>query len=158
MFGFVRPAERELTAEQLNTFKSYYCGVCKSIEKNYSRAATATLTYDCAFLAMLLDSVATEAAPSKKIRCGIKERTAAYNEIIDYCAAINVLLAYHKLEDDIKDSKSKKAKLAKAVLKGAYEKARLGNERIDGLIISNLDYLSILEEENCDEPEMVADV
>lgn len=157
MFGFVRPYEDKLSEEQKRIFKSYYCGVCKSMEYRYTHAARFTLTYDCAFLAMFLASVTGTNPKTKDALCVLRKRDIATGEIIDYCADMNIILAYYKLEDDVNDNNSKKARLAMAALKKAFEKARIANGDAEKLIKSNLEYLYLLEKEKCQEPERVAD-
>lgn len=157
MFGFVRPLEGKLTEEQLQEFKSYYCGVCKSIEKRYTHLARFTLTYDCAFLAMFLSAFLGSDTAKEDAVCVMRKRQIAKSSIVDYCADINVLLAYYKFDDDVNDDDSKKAKIARATLKKSFTKAKEKNPHIEQLIKSNLEYLYLLEKDKCSEPDRVAD-
>ena len=54
MFGYVRPADGHLTAEDKSRFQAAYCGLCRSLGRRYGLAARMILNYDLAFLAMLL--------------------------------------------------------------------------------------------------------
>ena len=54
MFGYVRPADGHLTAEDKSRFQAAYCGLCRSLGRRYGLTARMILNYDLAFLAMLL--------------------------------------------------------------------------------------------------------
>lgn len=54
MFGYVRPSDGHLTAEDKQRFQAAYCGLCRSLGRRYGLAARMILNYDLAFLAMLL--------------------------------------------------------------------------------------------------------
>ena len=55
-----------------------------------------------------------------------KKRTLRTNEITEYAAAMNILLAYYKLIDDWKDDKSLTKKTYAEMLKKDFEKAKKG--------------------------------
>ena len=54
MFGYVTANLKELTDEAKARYQSVYCGVCKSIRRQSSQTARLSLSYDMAFLALLL--------------------------------------------------------------------------------------------------------
>ena len=55
-----------------------------------------------------------------------KKRTLRTNEITEYAAAMNILLAYYNLIDDWKDDKSLTKKTYAEMLKKDFEKAKKG--------------------------------
>lgn len=157
MFGFVRPCEDKLSKQEKEIFRSYYCGVCKSIAERYTHMARFTLTYDCTFLAMFLTAVKESRAETKNTMCVLRRRNVAISHIVDYCADVNLMLAYYKLDDDVNDDNSIKAKMARVIFKRAFNKAKKKNPKIDMLIKSNLEYLYLLEKDKCNEPDLAAD-
>lgn len=157
MFGFVRPCEDKLSKQEKEIFRSYYCGVCKSIARRYTHMARFTLTYDCAFLAMFLTAVKESRPETQNTMCVCRKRNVVVSDIVDYCADVNLMLAYYKLDDDVNDDNSLKAKMARAAFKRAFNKAKKKNQKIDILIKSNLEYLYLLERDKCSEPDLVAE-
>ena len=63
MFGYVRPIPELLEEGEKELFSAYYCGVCREM----GRRSRMTLTFDCAFLALML-SGGSEAG-METIRC-----------------------------------------------------------------------------------------
>ena len=57
MFGYIVPDRPELKVKELDVYNAYYCGICKSIKKNVGNIPRFSLTYDFAFLSMLLSSI-----------------------------------------------------------------------------------------------------
>ena len=54
MFGYVTANMKELTKDQLLRYNAVYCGICRRIRENTSQTARLGLSYDMAFLALLL--------------------------------------------------------------------------------------------------------
>ena len=69
MFGYIIPERPELKIREYELFRAYYCGICKSIGKRYGQVKRLTLTYDSAFLAVLLSAVADERIKFVMKRC-----------------------------------------------------------------------------------------
>lgn len=67
MFGYVRPSDGHLTAEDKQRFQAAYCGLCRSLGRRYGLAARMILNYDLAFLAMLLSR--EPECPTAHCRC-----------------------------------------------------------------------------------------
>ena len=125
MFGYIHPRKCDLRVHEFETYKAYYCGLCKTLLHRYSAAATSIVNYDCAFLYLLADSLATSKNEPEKCRCILhpvqpKMQITAPGGY--YPAAVNVLLAYYKLKDDMADGKSQMA-LVQPFLAGAFHKA-----------------------------------
>ena len=57
MFGFVTANLKELSKEQRQRYLAVYCGICRGIRQNASQTARLGLSYDMAFLALLLMSL-----------------------------------------------------------------------------------------------------
>lgn len=124
MFGYVRADNAQLKMYEYELYTGYYCGICKSIGKRYGQLPRMVLTYDAAFLAMLLESLSeTPDAPASE-RCivhQIRKRTVIRNGAIDYAGDVMLILAWHKLIDDAKDEGKTYAKVTVSLMKRKYE-------------------------------------
>lgn len=127
MFGYVTPCKMELKIKDFEKFKAYYCGLCKSIKKNYGNLPRMALNYDMTFLAVLLDSLQDKRCEFEKQSCIVhpsgKKVVIVNNDALDYAAFCNVALAYYKLLDDVWDDKSIKSKVYSSILKKYINKA-----------------------------------
>lgn len=120
MFGYVVANMDQLTEEQKEIYRSYYCGLCRSLKKQFGNFGRLTLNYDMTFMVLLLADLRDPETALHTGRCIVhprKEKTMAENEIIDYGAAMNILLAYYNLLDDWQDEQKQSAKTAANRLK-----------------------------------------
>lgn len=109
MFGYIRPFIPELKVKDKELYQAYYCGLCRALRK-YGMTSRMTLTYDATFAAILLSSVLNDepelvphGCPAHPARGRIS--TVKPDGVLDYCAAVSVLLAKHKLLDDAHDGR-----------------------------------------------------
>ena len=58
MFGYIKTDEPYLYKKDEVLYKSMYCGLCKSIGNLCGQVARFGLTYDVAFLAVILHNIA----------------------------------------------------------------------------------------------------
>ncbi|MEG2353511.1 MAG: DUF5685 family protein [Clostridium sp.] len=120
MFGYVTPCKMELKVKDYEKFKAYYCGLCKSIKKNFGNIPRFALNFDITFLAILLDSLSEDRNTFTKEICMVhplkKKLTIINNEALNYSAFCNVLLAYYKLLDDVQDDNDIKGKIGSKIL------------------------------------------
>ena len=54
MFGYVRPLRAELKVKTLEQYQAAYCGLCRTLGKEFGFAARFTVSYDLVFLYLLL--------------------------------------------------------------------------------------------------------
>ena len=54
MFGYVTASWKELTAEEQKRYGAVYCGICREIRQRSTGIGRICLSYDMAFLALLL--------------------------------------------------------------------------------------------------------
>lgn len=156
MFGFVTASVKELDQAQQDRYGSVYCGICRQIRSRAGQTARLGLSYDMAFLALLLMSLYEPEETSAPLRCAahpLRRRDWVSNRYVEYAADMNVALFYYKLLDDWQDDKKFSAK----VLAGSFEKHLDAIEarypRQCGAIRDCLDKLSALEKENCPNPD-----
>ncbi len=152
MFGFVTANLPELTEEEKNRYTAVYCGICRQIRARSSQAARLSLSYDMAFLGLLLMSLYEPEEVSGKRACGlhpIKPRPWVENQYIEYCADMNVALAYFSCLDNWNDDKRLSAKAMAAALKPHCQAIAQRYPRQWTAIEENIRVLSRLEQENC---------
>ena len=159
MFGYVKPDAPYLFIKDDTLYKGLYCGVCKSIGATCGQMARLTLTYDITFLSAILHNITGVDVKLKKSRCVTHfittKQMAERDELTDTLAMLNVLLAYHKIEDDVLDSG--KGKTKKALLSAAYKKARSKLPVLDEIIVKRYGELFELEKLSCSSIDQVSE-
>ncbi len=160
LFGYVRPLEPELKVREAASYKAHYCALCKAIGARFGLLARNALSYDCAFLALVL---AAREEPQKAGReaCIVnplsRRPVMPESPSFDYAAAVNIVMAYGKLDDDWRDDKKLTALFGKGALNGAYRKALYSYPELGQAVMSGLDKLSALEREGCGIMDEAAD-
>ena len=119
MFGYVLVNKPELKIKEFEAYRSWYCGLCRTLNKRHGLAGRLTLNYDMTFLIMILADLYDEKHECACARCivhPLDKHCSARTEATDYCADMCVLLAYYKCRDDWKDEHKLKACFAMTVL------------------------------------------
>lgn len=148
MFGYVRINKMDLTFREFETYKAYYCGLCKYLKRNHTEISRLTLNYDITFLIVLLTSVYEPASEVYHEHCivnPLKEKKHISNEITEYAASMNILLSYYKLQDNVADDGGIKNKLAEIAYRKSFDTALKKYPEKARAIKENLDRLSDLE-------------
>lgn len=156
MFGFVTANGAELTNEQKQRYNSIYCGICRQIREQCSQTARLGLSYDMAFLALLLMSLYEPREQHGDRACllhPIKPRPWVDNEYIRYAAGMNVALNYYKCLDDWKDDGNPAAKLMAMHLKPYMASLEQQYPRQCQSIARCIEELSALEANKCQNPD-----
>ena len=163
MFGYIRPVPAELRMREYECYRACYCGLCRSMGRCTGICSRMTLSYDFVFLAAVRMWLAGEKPKTRRFRCTVhplKRRLAVVDSAqLDYCADASVLLSYHKCRDDLHDERGfrwLRARLAMAVLRGGYKRARIRHPALDLAILQSLARLSDYEKKpdthSADEP------
>ena len=162
MFGYVRPSDGHLTAEDKQRFQAAYCGLCRSLGRRYGLAARMILNYDLACLAMLLSRepecpTAHFRCPAHPVRgCDALERQPAF----DAAADLSVILTWWQLTDGVADHgffRGLPYRAALLALGRAYRKARARRPGFDERTQAHLEELARLEGERCPSMDRAAD-
>lgn len=107
MFGYVKPFQPDLKVCELEVFKSIYCGLCKQIGKSYPNGLRMVLSYDMTFLALVSLSLKEDNVEFEKRRCFVhplnKRQCLEPCESLSFAADASMILAYHKLKDNLED-------------------------------------------------------
>jgi hypothetical protein len=109
MFGYAVANIDKLTDEEMEQYRSCYCGLCKALRERHGIAGRFTLTYDMTFLVLLLTAFYKMNKREGKERClphPLKPHRYWASEITGYAADMNVFLAYHNLLDNWQDDQS----------------------------------------------------
>ena len=156
MFGFVIASLEELSEAEKNRYQAVYCGICRAIRSSDGQLCRLGLSYDMAFLALLLMSLYEPQETNGLGRCiahPAKRRPWTDNEYIRYAARMNVALAANKARDDWSDDGKTSAKLMAKVF-GRHE-ANIAAEypRQCAAIADCIARLSALEWAGCANPD-----
>lgn len=147
MFGYIQIYKDELKVKEYNIFRSYYCGLCKTLKDEYGFFSRLGLNYDSVFLALILSSVTNTDCGFQSERCianPFKKRAIAQkNECLSYSAGIMVILTLLKLRDDIRDEHSIKSCLAYICLQRAKRRVL---KRYGELYRKSREFISALSE------------
>lgn len=161
MFGFVVANPERLTEEQRKKYKAVYCGVCEGMGRDRGFRYRMALTYDLAFLAIVLSSVNNEGYDERTGRCPVhpaRKRAFLENTFTRYAADMNIALAYYKYLDDKKDDGSVTASLKARLFGNETEKIRKKYPDKCSHIVNCLDELEKIERADVLQPDIPADV
>lgn len=159
MFGYVTANKPELKMREFARYKGFYCGLCQSLKQNHGRRGQITLTYDMAFLIILLSSLYELPEQEQKKRCIIhpgKKQYMITNEISVYAADMNVLLAHGHMEDNWQDDRKFSGFAGMKLLAGKKKKIEKKYPRQAEVIQRSLGRLANLEREGCTDIDTAA--
>ena len=156
MFGYVTANWKELTKQQRSRYGSIYCGICRGIRDQSGQLARVSLSYDMAFLSLLLMSLYEPEERSGKNACiihPVTKRQWVDNAYVRYGADMNVALAYYNALDDWNDDGKQRARLLAEVLGKHLPDIEARYPRQCAAIRDCIARLSELEAENCGNPD-----
>jgi hypothetical protein len=153
VFGYVRPLKPELLVREYARYRSVYCGICKQIGHDYGQVPRLALSYELTLLAALLLSLAEDQPPVLQEACVLnpllRKPIVRGGPVLELCAALTVLLAWHKAADNTHDerglSRLTKGTLAQAAFAAARRKARHRYPAYDRMIGEGLARLAACE-------------
>lgn len=160
MLGYVIPDKGELKVREYEIYTGYYCGLCKYIGRAYGQLPRMALSYDAAFIALILASV--DPAPDAPVQehCAvhhIKRKTIIRNRAIEYSGDLMLILAWYKLLDDARDEGKLSAKAGLTAFRPIWRKLQAKHPRLCSSIGEHLDALDVLEKEHCGSIDRVAE-
>ena len=161
MLGYVKIDKGELKVREYEVYTGYYCGVCKSIGRWYGQLPRMVLSYDAAFLAILLASLSDESDTPVQEHCiahpVIKKKTVIRNRAIDYAGDVMLILAWYKLADDAADEGKVYAKPVMLMMKRIFRRLNSLYPELCSSVKCHLSALSALEREKCASIDMAAE-
>ena len=112
MFGYIKPFKPELKVKEFDTYQAVYCGLCHQLGEAFGPFAKLTLSYDFTFLAMAALGLREDFGGFCKARCmanPLKKKTCAVpSGDLSFAASCAMILFYHKLRDNIEDTRTPK--------------------------------------------------
>lgn len=151
MFGYVNVNRQELSEENRKIYQSYYCGLCRRLRAFCGKKGQIMLNYDMTFLVVLLTGLYEVECNKERFTCAMhptKKRDLLINEISDYAAKMNILLAYHNLMDDWKDEKQYLKRTMAGMIRKDYERVAKEYERQAKAVTHYMEKLAMCEKEN----------
>lgn len=163
MFGYVVPLRGELKVRELDAYQSVYCGLCHALGRRYGFLPRLLLSYDFAFLAMVLAGPEGSVALERRrcVACPVRgKRVCPARPELDTAADASVILTYWKLRDSVADRsffRGLPARLLSILLRPAYRKAARLRPDFDRQTVSCLEELRTLEEDESPSLDRTAD-
>ena len=154
MFGYVTADLSLLSGAELGRYRSVYCGLCRTIGARHGQKARLTLTYDMAFLVLLLSSLYEPEEQTGRSRCTVHpvhRRDWSRSAVTEYAADLNVALAYWKCMDDWQDERRVSRLAAAKALEPRLAEIRSQWPRQCRAVEENLSRLSELEQAGSDD-------
>ena len=127
MFGTITIHQPEMKFKDFGIYRSFYCGLCRSLKRRYGLSGQSTLSYDMTFLSILLSGLYEPETAEGTVWCAahpLEKHPTRANLCVDYAADMNILLAYWQRLDGWKDDKKIMAKAGADLLKRAYTKVK----------------------------------
>ena len=147
----------ELEKERRMRYTAVYCGICRGIHGQCSQVCRLALSYDMAFLSLLLMSLYEPEETGGKHACILHPaRPWTDSKYIRYGADMNVALAYYNALDDYEDEGKITAKILCNVFGKELERIQNTYPRQCQAIENSLNQLRKLEKENCSNPDQPA--
>lgn len=159
MFGYVTINRSELPDEEFARYRSYYCGLCRALQRRHGLSGQLVLSYDMVFLQMLLTSLYECECQSGTDRCiphPTGKHTWLYNDFSEYCADMSIALSYYNLMDNWEDEHSAPSLVLAKKLRKKYEAVSAKYPRQCMAIHYCLNQLSRCEQENCQDMDVVS--
>ena len=150
MFGYITVNKPEMKFKDFDVYHSFYCGLCKVLKDRYGKTGQLTLTYDAAFLTLLLTALYEPETKTGEMKCTahpLEKHETRINEYTEYAADMNILLSYYQCLDDWKDEKKYSRAVMSGALKRAEEKAAARYPKKAEVIADRLQAISDCEAE-----------
>lgn len=158
MLGYVKYDLPNLCVKDFLLYKAMYCGLCKGISKSCGQRARMGLTYDVTFLSVLLHNILGVDIKIEKQGCvgHVKKRSIALtDELTEELGALNTILVYYKLTDDIADGGKGRGK--RILFKKGFKRAKRKYPALVKLVGDYMTEQEKTEKSGATSPEMAAD-
>ena len=159
MFGYVSVKKEELLVKEYETFRAYYCGLCRFLAA-YGQKARLLLNYDCTFLYLLGSALAQERPDYQAVRCAAHPTRKTPRTLTaggQYAAAVNILLGYYSLKDHAQDRKNPFFGVAAGVYRRALKKAAKQYPAAAQAAQRQMQAQAALEQQGCSDIDQAAD-
>lgn len=148
MFGIVTIDQPEMRFKDFYLYRSYYCGLCVDLKKQYGDKGRITLGYDMTFLTILLSGLYDTETSIQNDRCiahPFKKREKRRNRFSSYAADMNILLTYYKCMDDWIDERKYSRRIYAGLIRRDVERTASKYPEIAEVMRTQLSSLSKME-------------
>ena len=159
MYGYIQICKPELKFREFDEYRAHYCGLCRTLREQFGTTGQFFLSYDLTFLTLLLDSLYEPESEKTEGRCiahPFQKQPFIRSEITVYTADMSLLLTAYKLDDDWKDEKKHFRHLLSKLISGKTGRIRKQYLQKAERMEQELEALSQLEKEGCENPEQPA--
>ncbi len=159
MFGYVKTDLPNMYVKDTVLYRAMYCSLCKGIGRTCGQTGRLALNYDMTFLSVFVHNLAGTDVKITKQRCAVHwfvgKPIAEPDDITDKIAALNIILAYYKLSDDVIDGG--KGRLKRSFFKKAYKRAKKAQPELENIVKGRYNELLAYEKIAGDSIDMAAD-
>ena len=109
LFGYVTVNQYELKIRDYKRYRSFYCGLCRSLQKRFGIRGQVILPYDMVFVDILLNGLYEIPLDEEDRFCAAhpsRKQHMVSNEITDYAADMGILLKSRYLQKTGPESES----------------------------------------------------
>lgn len=159
MFGYLIASANLLTEEELERYKSCYCGLCRCLKEQHGQLSRLTLNYDMTFLVLLLQSLYEPEEKTGDFSCAVHPREKRRYEIsnaTEYACDMLVALSYYKFDDNWRDEGSIAGLAGKALFKSQLYDIKSKYPMQTAAIEQSVFELNALESVNSDDADAAA--
>ena len=122
MFGYLKVDKEELKLKHYRKYRTFYCGVCNGLKKEYGRSYCIALTHEAVFLYIFLDALCEKTQKADiTLTCPMnplmRQKVQLSGELLEYVSFINLYLAEIKCRDDFKDDKNYLKKIGGKIIR-----------------------------------------
>ena len=157
MLGYMMVRKSELRFREYDRYRAYYCGLCRAIGEQCGAACRMALSFEMAFLSILLTSLYEDGPVSSEThRCVLhplrKQPMLRCGETL-YCADLAVMAAHYDLLDGWQDDRRPGCLAGSMLLSGAVKAAEARRPREAKILRNYVEKLHALEsagEDNLD--------
>jgi hypothetical protein len=149
MYGYLRLLTNVTPSAVQSYYRGMYCSLCHSLWNNYGLRPRFLLSYDLTFLAIVAD-LESKVSSKNRFLCVRRTDFKPQEEGWKRLAALSILLASKKFEDDILDENDCKAKAALRIFRKAASKAEDEYEDIAHLCREGFREMAVMEKQEAD--------
>ena len=95
MFGYIVINKDELKIKDYNLYRSFYCGLCQELKKDFGHVGQISLSYDMTFIILLLTALYEEELTQGTCKCiahPFEKHPISSNCFTSYAADMNLIL------------------------------------------------------------------
>ncbi|MDR0918291.1 MAG: DUF5685 family protein [Oscillospiraceae bacterium] len=154
MFGYFNPRNSISYLKIRNKYRKYYCSCCKALQYNYGNLAKTLLSYDVTVFAFFMNTDVS-CAKNANIPCNFIGHCGSFENVKENnqwkaIGALNLLLVWQKLKDDIYDENLLYAKIGLRIYRKSIIRAINDFPNMAKEIEQGYERIVALEKENAD--------